>query len=121
MTRHTTLFAIALIALTSISLNNARFLDTTATATSTSAPSTTPLPSNLPLNVTYASNLSCGLCTMGGFVFCVTGNDAQIYTTAPTQYCCKNSTNCSYVNNTAYTCTNSYADQAYSLYTCPMS
>ena len=123
MTRHTTLITVALIAMACISINNARFLATTTTATSTT-PDKTPHPSNYPVNVTYAANLSCGLCTLGGYVYCVTGSDNQVAAAVPAttaQYCCKNSTNCTYVNNTAYTCTSSYADMGYSLYTCPIS
>lgn len=85
----------------------------------------TPPPPNMPMNVTYASNLSCSSCTLGGYTYCISGSPNQVVTTYPASpaasFCCMNSTNCSYVNTTTWSCTNSYADPGYALYVCPIS
>ena len=124
MTRSSSVLVIALLSVALFSLSSARFLATTTATTSTVE--VTPKPTNWPKNnVTYATNLTCGQCIVGGYVYCVSGAEAQQVTTLPSspngQYCCRNSSNCTYVNNTAWSCSNAYAFEGYGFFTCPLS
>lgn len=89
MTRHTSFYAVGLIAIAALTMTNARFLQTTTSSSTT--PDKTPHPSNIPWNVTYSSSLGCGACIHGGYVYCVSGNEQQAaaaYPATANQVCC---------------------------------
>jgi hypothetical protein len=99
---------LALLALSS----SARFLDATNVAPTVA--------------VTYASNLNCGQCIYGGYIYCRQGAE-NLALTGTTAYpstnikCCNPSvmSSCTEVTNTAYNCSSSYADRSYAKYVCP--
>jgi len=71
--------------------------------------------------VTYATDLECGGCILGGYNFCMKALDAfQITTTEPEMKCCRDAT-CAEASNKQWSCSSAYKDQSYSLEMCPFN
>jgi len=74
------------------------------------------------IKITYRSNLGCGACITGGYIYCVLGKEGDDYSNVTlTQNCCQNSTAsaCPQLSNSNYTCSNKYTDKMLAKNVCP--
>ena len=70
----------------------------------------------------YKSDLGCGACIRGGYIYCIPGEEGSDPSTWPVGLkpaCCKDSASCPQVSNTAYVCSSSYADTMLAKALCP--
>jgi hypothetical protein len=99
-----------LVALFAVS--QGRFLDAT---NSVVAPSTI-------YGSTYANNLNCGQCIGQGHTYCVNQAEGVMNTNyqtgSTTQKCIQAGTSAGEMTNTAWSCSNAFADRVYSKYVC---
>ena len=109
MMTNKTLRLVSLLSLLS-TLTYARFLQTQPTSTD--------------YTVAFASTLGCGDCVIGGFIYCVKGNENWEVTaplTSSNGVCCKDKSSCSFITNNQYNCTSAYANSTYSKHVCPFN
>jgi len=80
------------------------------------------LSSSNSLDVTFSSDLECGSCIRGGYIYCVEGSDREVVSsddTAPAGICCEGSGSCDEQYDDNYTCSNTYSDSTFALMLCP--
>jgi len=71
------------------------------------------------LTTTHATTLTCGLCIMGGYNFCMMSLDGSAVS-GSTKCCIDTSiTNCAEATNIIYSCSNKYVDRTYAATMCP--
>ncbi len=83
-----------------------------------------PIPKVYGENITipYNSNLGCGACIRGGYVYCIPGaegSDPATWAAGNKAFCCQSKTNCSYISNTKYNCSSKYTDTMLAKSLCP--
>jgi hypothetical protein len=71
----------------------------------------------------YNTRMSCGECISGGFIYChkasTKGAEVDKKSNRPQGICCANSTNCTYLNDSNYNCSNTYDDLVLAKRICP--
>jgi hypothetical protein len=81
------------------------------------------IPKSFGENVTipYSSSLGCGACIRANYIFCIPGAEGSDPSTWGTNkaFCCKDSTNCTFLTNKAYNCSNKYSSSFLAKALCP--
>ncbi len=69
----------------------------------------------------YKSELGCGACIRGGYIYCIPGAEGSDSSTWGTKKanCCKDAATCSQLKDMSYLCSNAYTDTTLAKAMCP--
>ena len=74
------------------------------------------------VKIEFKSQLGCGSCIRGGYIYCIPGaegSDPSTWPTGTNSVCCKSSTSCPQASDAKYLCSSTYSDATLAKAMCP--